>query len=133
MMVSEAQKALEQDPSNGAALGIIAGGFAALREDSRAREWIERAMLIDPDNLTMRYNFACVLATHLADAEGALQLLERTLPLCGPMQLRMAETDPDFEALREMPRFRNMIARELKRHGFEDDASIPAATPSAAT
>ncbi len=133
MMVSEAQKALEQDPSNGAALGIIAGGFAALHEDSRAREWIDRAMLIDPDNLTMRYNFACVLATHLADGEGALKLLDRTLAMSGPMQLRMAETDPDFEALREMPRFRKMIARERKRHGLEEEAPVPAATPPVAS
>ena len=39
-----------------------AGGLAALGETDRAREWMERAMLIDPDNLNMRYNFACMLA-----------------------------------------------------------------------
>ena len=30
MMVSEAEKAVQQDPSNGAALGILAGGHALL-------------------------------------------------------------------------------------------------------
>ena len=133
MMVSEAQKALEQDPSNGAALGIIAGGFAALGEGERAREWIDRAMLIDPDNLNIRYNFACVLAAHLGDKEGALTLLDRTLSVSTPMELRMAETDPDFDSIREMPRFQKMIARERKRHGLTEQPAVAAATPTAAS
>ncbi|MFL6725365.1 MAG: TIR domain-containing protein, partial [Sphingomicrobium sp.] len=39
MMVSEAQRAVQQDPSNGAALGILAGGYAILGEEERTREW----------------------------------------------------------------------------------------------
>ena len=42
---------------------------AAMRcsgEEEKTREWIDRALLIDPDNLNMRYNFACVLAGHAA-------------------------------------------------------------------
>jgi adenylate cyclase len=127
-MVSEAERALQQDPSNGAALGIIAGGYAVLGEDERAREWIERAMLIDPDNLSMRYNFACVLASQLKDFEGALKLLDRTLAVSGEMILRMAETDPDFASLADDERFQRMLARERKRHGLED---APVATPAA--
>jgi adenylate cyclase len=115
MMVSQAEKAIQQDPSNGAALGIIAGGFAALGEPDRAREWIDRAMLIDPDNLTMRYNFACVLAAHLHDKEGALKLLERTLSVAGEMELRMAETDPDFKSLRDDERFQQILNRAAMR------------------
>jgi len=119
MMVSEAEKALSHDPSNGAALGIIAGGHAALGDGERAREWIERAMLIDPDNLTMRYNFACVLAAQLDDKQGALNLLERTLASGGEMELRMAESDPDFGAIRDDRRFKDMLARARKRLGIE--------------
>ena len=90
-------------------------------------------MLIDPDNLNMRYNFACVLAAHLRDREGALKLLDRTLSLAGPTVVRMAETDPDFEALRDMPGFRKMIARERKRHGLADEPAMVAAAPPAAS
>jgi adenylate cyclase len=132
-MVSEAEKALQEDPSNGAALGIIAGGFAALGEPERAREWIDRAMLIDPDNVNMRYNFACVLAAHLNDNEGALKLLDSTLSFSGPTALRMAETDPDFASLRDMPRFQKIIARERKRHGLTEESVVAAATPPAAS
>jgi tetratricopeptide (TPR) repeat protein len=44
MMVAQAERALAEDPSNGAALGIIAGGLATLGETERAKEWIERAL-----------------------------------------------------------------------------------------
>jgi adenylate cyclase len=129
MMVSEAQKAIEQDPSNGAALGIIAGGYAALGERERAREWIDRAMLIDPDNVNMRYNFACILAAQMGEKDEALKLLDRTLAVSGVTALRMAETDPDFDPLRDMPGYAKMIARERKRHGLSDEPALAAANP----
>jgi adenylate cyclase len=132
-MVSESEKALQQDPSNGAALGIIAGGYAILGESERAREWIERAMLIDPDNLSMRYNFACVLASYVGDKEEAFRLLEPTLAESGAMLLKIVETDPDFDCMRDDPRFRKMIARERKRHGIEEPPQMGIATPPAAS
>lgn len=109
MMVSESEKALKQDPSNGAALGIVAGGHAILGESERAREWIERAMLIDPDNTNMKYNFACVLATYVGDKEEALHLLGRTLSGETKVHVRSAETDPDLDCLRDDPRFQQIL------------------------
>jgi adenylate cyclase len=116
-MVSEAQKALQQDPSNGAALGIIAGGYAILGEKDRAREWIDRAMLIDPDNVNMRYNFACVLSGYVGDKAEALRLLDSVLRTGGEMYLKMVETDPDLDCLRDDPRFQAIMDRERKRYG----------------
>ena len=120
MMVSESEKAVQQDPSNGAALGILAGGHALLGDEERAREWIDRALLVDPDNLNMRYNFACVLSGSLKDAEGAIKMLETTLSLAGAHQVRIADTDPDLDPIRDDPRFQKMIAAAKKRHGIED-------------
>ena len=115
MMVSEAEKALKQDPSNGAALGIVAGGHAILGESDRAREWIERAMLIDPDNINMKYNFACVLAAYVGDKEEAIHLLERAFPAASAMQVKAAETDPDLDCIRDDPRFhRSMTAAKTR-------------------
>jgi adenylate cyclase len=123
MMVSEAEKALQQDPGNGAALGIVAGGYAALGQADRAREAIDRAMLLDPDNLNMRYNFACVLAAHLNDRDGALNLLERSLAETRGQQVRFAETDPDFDSIRDDPRFQRMLADAKKRLGIAQKAT----------
>jgi len=122
MMVSEAEKALGHDPSNGTALGIIAGGHAILGESERAREWIERAILIDPENLRMRYNFACILIGHLGDEEAALSLLERTLPIAGETMVRAAESDPDLDGLRGNARFIELMKRARERLGLEERA-----------
>ena len=120
MMVEQAEKAIGEDPSNGAALGIGAGGLAALGETERAREWIDRALLVDPDNRNLRYNFACILAVHLKDADAAMDLLEGTFAEePGPVMIRLASADPDLDSLRSIPRFQNMLSAARKRLGID--------------
>ncbi|GAA3901304.1 hypothetical protein GCM10022276_20100 [Sphingomonas limnosediminicola] len=126
-MVSESQSAVQQDPSNGAALGILAGGHALLGDTEKTREWINRALLVDPDNLNMRYNFACILASHLHDTEGALNMLQSSLASAGAYQLELTETDPDFDPIRDEPRFKEMIAQARQRLGIKATTSV--ATP----
>jgi adenylate cyclase len=123
-MVSESQKAVQQDPSNGAALGILAGGYAILGEVEKTRESIDRALLIDPDNLTMRYNFACIFATALHDKEAALKMLESTISRVGAYQVTIADTDTDFDAIRDDPRFQKMITDAKKRLGMAEPAPV---------
>jgi adenylate cyclase len=127
-MVSESQTAIQQDPSNGAALGILAGGYALLGEKDKSREWIERALLVDPENILMRYNFTCVLAAFLGDKEEALKMLAGTLARAGEYQVRIAETDTDLDSLRDDPRFEKILSGARKRLGI----SAPAAVTSAA-
>jgi adenylate cyclase len=124
MMVSQSEKAVAQDPSNVAAIGIGAGGLAALGERERALDWIERAMLIDPDNLNMRYNFACVLAAHLNDPDGALDMLQRTLTRGSVTQIRAADCDPDLDGIRAHPRLSKMMADAKERLGIEDTVQL---------
>ena len=54
--LARAEKILAQDSNNGAAIGYGVVALAGLRETERAREWINRALLIEPDNMNMRYN-----------------------------------------------------------------------------
>jgi adenylate cyclase len=118
MMVSEANRAVQQDPSNGAALGILAGGYAILGEKEKTREWIERALLVDPDNLNMRYNFACVLSTHLGDKAGALKILQGVFALNGERYLKIAESDPDLDEIREDAGFQRIVNEARQRLGI---------------
>jgi adenylate cyclase len=128
MMHSQSEKVLAEDPSNGAALGICAGGHAIAGNRERAMETIERALLIDPDNLRMRYNFGCVLSAYLNEREAALDLLEPVLARGGPTLTRTALVDPDLDFLRGNSRFENALADAAKRLGIDPKLVDPAAT-----
>ena len=110
-MISESQLAMQQDPSNGAALGILAGGYALLGEKEKTREWIDRALLVDPDNLNMRYNFACVLSI-MRDTDAALKMLQSALAVRAGEHFRSASLKPTRTSttIRDDPRFQEMIA-----------------------
>lgn len=105
MMVERCERALAEDPSNGSALGMFAAGLALFGEKERAREWIDRALLLDPENANSRYNFACVLANELHEPEAAIDLLESAFALAGQALVRAADADPDFDNIRGQPRF----------------------------
>jgi adenylate cyclase len=113
--VKRAEKALSQDLSNGAALGHGAYAMACLGQAERAKEWIDRALLVDPDNLIVRYNLACALTTQLNDAEAALDLLEPYFAAISLSQVNYTEVDPDLDSLRTHPRFVAMVADAKSR------------------
>jgi adenylate cyclase len=115
MMHSQAEKVLAEDPSNGAALGICAGGHAILGNRELAMETIERALLIDPDNDNMRYNFACILAVYLTEFDAALELLEPVFENAAINLVNTARTDPDLDGLRGNPRFEKMFGKAAER------------------
>ena len=106
MMIKESQLAVKEDPSNGAALGILAGGYALLGNEEKTREWIDRAILVDPDNRNMRYNFACILAAFLGDKEGAIKMLQSTIPMAAALQVPIAASDTDLDLPARRPAFR---------------------------
>ena len=73
---ARAEKALAQDPNNGAAVAFGASALADLGDAERAKAWMNRAMLIDPDNFKTRYNFACALTVPMGETDAALEMLE---------------------------------------------------------
>ncbi len=115
MTLARAEAALAQDQSNGSAMGFAAVALAALGEAERAKAWIDRALLIDPDNLNMRYNFVCAMCIHLEDVDAALELMEPLLATTTLMWLNHIKIDPDLDAIRDQPRFKAMIAAAEKR------------------
>jgi adenylate cyclase len=108
--LERAEKVIAQDRSNGFAMAVGVGALAALGETERAKDWMNRALLIDLDNLVMRYNFACSLATSLGDPDAALDMLRPVLERNPGDNLGFVKTDPDFDGLRDDPRFKAMIA-----------------------
>ena len=115
MSLARAETAMAQDHSNGQAAACAASALAALGEGERAREWVARALRIDPDDRAMRYNLACALVLDLGDADGALQLLAPYLATATRAEIVHARVDPDLDAARADPRFEALLAEAAAR------------------
>ena len=85
------------------------GALAVLGETQRAKDRAERAVLLDPDNMNMRYNLACAMIADLGDAEAGLDLLEPYFSKVGLEFLGWAKSDPDLDSVREHPRLIAML------------------------
>jgi adenylate cyclase len=93
---------------------------------------MRRALLIDPDNLLMRYNFACTLARPpRGDRGAALRMLAPVLERDTGRVVTVAPTDPDLAGLRGDPRFQAMIAAAEARLAAANPADGAGAPESA--
>lgn len=92
--------------------GSLLPNLATLCEVERAKEWTERALLLDPDNLNLRYNCASVFVVDLREFDAALDLLEPALKTVGAEAVAWYKTDPDLDLIRDHPRFKAAFVRQ---------------------
>ena len=123
MTVERAERALAQDPANGSALGFGAFALAILHDGERAKEWIKRALLMDPDNFTMRWNLTCALSRHLNDVDAAIDLLKTFVDRAPPAMVKYLRLDTDLDPLRDDERFEKLVAAAEERVGFSKAGS----------
>jgi adenylate cyclase len=110
--LAERELTLHAEDPRPAHLGSAA--LIELGEKDRAREWITRALAIDPDDPLTQYNVACGY-TNLGDLDAAFDLLERSLPRAGPETRQWIKHDSDFDPLRSHPRYQKI--REIIEAG----------------
>jgi adenylate cyclase len=116
MLLERVERAVAQDKSNAAALAIGAGALAELGETDRAREWMRRALLVDPDNRLLCYNLACAcLLPAMNHHDTAIDLLRPYMTRANAGQMLHLAADPDLDPLREDPRFQALIAEAQAR------------------
>ena len=116
--LERAERAVAKDPTNAQALAAGASALALVGEDRRARDWIDRALLLDPDNVGTRYNLACALLDRLNDREKALEILGPYFEQTIPNRIKHLEADPDMDPIRDDPRFKQMLAAAKERLGI---------------
>jgi TolB-like protein/tetratricopeptide (TPR) repeat protein len=106
--LERARRTLELNPGDVRALYL--GGTAHLRLGRRreAFEWAERALALEPDEPSVLYNVACVLAL-AGETDRSMDLLERAV-LPGMANRIWIEHDSDVDSLREHPRFKAFMA-----------------------
>jgi len=102
-------KSLDLNPDDARSYVLGAGALARLGETERAKEWAKRAMLLAPDDDAILYNAACALAV-VGDEEGALDALERAIG-AGLAGGDWVSHDPDWNRLRNYPRFQTLVQR----------------------
>jgi adenylate cyclase len=117
--IERAEKAIAKDPANAQVLAAGANALALIGEDRRARDWVDRALLLDPDNTQTRYNLACALALRLNESERAIEVLQPYFEQeTSPTIIKHLEVDPDMNPIRGDPRFKAMLAGAKQRLGM---------------
>jgi adenylate cyclase len=112
--LARAERILAQDSNSGSAMGYAVTALAMLGEAERTKDWINRALLIEPDNMNMRYNFACAMTT-LREKDAAIEILGPVFDTAHIDRLNHAKVDPDLDPLRDDPRFQSMVAKAEAR------------------
>ncbi len=102
------EKVVATEPGHSRAIGLGVAMLVTLGEKERAKEWATRARLVDPDNTNLHYNLACAMSS-LGEVDLTLETLTGIAPKLTPSMMSWMEADPDFDPIREEPRFKAMM------------------------
>jgi tetratricopeptide (TPR) repeat protein len=113
--IALAEEARNTNPRNGRTLMTLAGYYGSLHETDRARDLMEQALALDPENSAVLYEAGELCESELHDRDRALALLERAL--IGGYQWNELERSPSLAALRKDPRFAGLRSRHANAKG----------------
>lgn len=107
--VDAAKRTIAVNPGDSRALQLGAVALHGLGEHELSKEWADRAIEVDPDEISTLYNVACLFSMS-GDAERALDLLERAVEL-GWARAEWLRADPDFTTVQDHPRYKALLKR----------------------
>ncbi|MGA7406902.1 MAG: adenylate/guanylate cyclase domain-containing protein [Pseudolabrys sp.] len=106
--IERAERELTLHPENPRPAYLGANALLAIGEKDRSKEWLSRALAIDPDDILVQYNVACAYSL-LGDIEAAFDLLVRLLPYANHETKAWIKHDSDFDPLRSHPRYQKVL------------------------
>jgi adenylate cyclase len=119
MSLDRSEAALARDPANSAALASAASALVLLGDVPKAKEYVSRALLLDPDNVSVLYNLGCALTVELENPEEALEVLQLFFDrVQSPTILKHSEADPDLDPVRDLARYKEMFSAAKDRLGM---------------
>jgi adenylate cyclase len=107
--IHRAERMLVLNPHDGRALSLGSGALFEDGQRERAVEWARRSLELYPDDMSTLVNAACLHAK-AGRKEEALELLERAFTR-GWGKRDWVEHDPDYDVLRDDPRFKKLLAK----------------------
>ena len=106
--IKRAEEAMAQHPESSRPAQLGAAVLANLGDSERAREWMGRALEIDPDDRLALYNAACTWS-QIGEPDRALDYLERWAKVAAPETREWLKQDPDINPLRGEPRYKALV------------------------
>jgi adenylate cyclase len=108
------EKVVTAEPDHGLAISWGVSCLAALGDVERAKEWAARAVLLEPENINLRYNLGCSMVD-LGEIDTAMELLEPVYAAAQRQNLTWFGSDNSLDPVRDDPRLVAMVARAEAR------------------
>jgi adenylate cyclase len=106
--IARAERILALNPLDGRALALGSSALYEAGDTERAMQWSRRSLQLYPDDMSALLNAAC-LRTKAGLKEEALDVIERVFSR-GWGNRDWVEKDPDYNSLRDHPRFKRVFA-----------------------
>ncbi len=107
--ITRARKQLELDPEDRRVLSLTSGSLYEVGKREEAFQWIRKALELYPEDAGVLINAACLFAKD-NNKEKALDVLELAVGK-GFGKRDWIEHDPDYDCLRNEPRFRILLGK----------------------
>ena len=108
--IAKARKQLSINPTDRRILSFASSSLLEIGEREEAREWINRALQLYPQDASVLINAACFFAND-RNKEKALSILELAFSK-GYGDIKWISQDPDFDSIRDEPRFKALVGQK---------------------